>query len=128
MSELKAMDTLFDELFPIMRSITGEGVRQTIKILNKYLPLELEHIASGTEVFDWTVPKEWVIREAWIKDEKGNKIIDMQDLNLHVVNYSEPIDAWLSLEELRKNIHTLPNLQRQCHMLFHIIKSAGDFA
>lgn len=110
MSELKAMDTLFDELFPIMRSITGEGVRQTIKILNKYLPLELEHIASGTEVFDWTVPKEWVIREAWIKDEKGNKIIDMQDLNLHVVNYSEPIDAWLSLEELRKNIHTLPNL------------------
>lgn len=110
MNECQEMDKIFDELFPIMRSITGQGVRDTIQILQQYIPLQMEHIASGKEVFDWTVPKEWVIREAWIKDEKGNKVIDIQDLNLHVVNYSEPVDVWLSLEELRKNIHTLPNL------------------
>lgn len=107
--ELKQMDELFDKLFPIMRSITGEGVRETIRILQDYIPLEMEGIPTGTEVFDWEIPKEWVIREAWIKDEQGNKIIDIKDLNLHVVNYSEPIDAWFTLEELKKHIHTIPN-------------------
>ena len=106
--ELKEMDALFDELYPIMRSITGEGVRETIRILQQHIPLEIEGIPTGTEVFDWEIPKEWVIREAWIKDELGNKIIDMQDLNLHVVNYSEPIDEWVSLEELKKHIYTIP--------------------
>lgn len=108
--ELKQMDELFDELFPIMRSITGEGVRETIQILQKHIPLEMEGIPTGTEVFDWEIPKEWVIREAWIKDEQGNKIIDIQDLNLHVVNYSEPIDKWVTLDELKKHIHTIPRL------------------
>lgn len=107
--ELKQMDELFDELFPIMRSITGEGVRETIRILQKHIPLEMEGIPTGTEVFDWDIPKEWVIREAWIKDEQGNKIIDIADLNLHVVNYSEPIDGWFTLDELKQHIHTIPN-------------------
>ena len=84
--ELKEMDALFDELFPIMRSITGEGVRETIRILQKHIPLQLEGIPTGTEVFDWEIPKEWVIREAWIKDDQGNTIIDIKDFNLHVVN------------------------------------------
>lgn len=107
--ELKQMDELFDQLFPIMRSITGEGVRETIRILQETIPLKMEGIPTGTEVFDWEIPQEWVIREAWIKDEQGNKVIDIADLNLHVVNYSEPIDYWFSLEELKKHIHTIPS-------------------
>lgn len=110
MSELKQIDELFERLFPIMRSITGEGLRETIRILQEYIPLEMEGIPTGTSVFDWEIPKEWIIREAWIKDEQGNKIIDIADLNLHVVNYSEPIDEWLTLEELKQHVHTIPRL------------------
>ncbi|MFI2130094.1 DUF4910 domain-containing protein [Lysinibacillus fusiformis] len=110
MSELKEMDELFDRLFPIMRSITGEGVRETIRILQEYIPLEMEGIPTGTEVFDWEIPKEWVIREAWIKDEHGETIIDIKDLNLHVVNYSEPIDMWITLGDLKDHVHTIPHL------------------
>lgn len=107
---MKEMDELFDRLFPIMRSITGEGVRQTIDILQQYVPLEIEGVKTGTEVFDWEIPKEWVIREAWIKDEKGKKIIDIKQLNLHVVNYSEPVNRWLTLDELKENVFTIPHL------------------
>lgn len=110
MNEIQEMDRLFDRLFPIMRSITGQGVRETIQILEEYIPLKLEGVPSGTQVFDWEIPKEWVIRAAWIKDEQGNTIIDIKDLNLHVVNYSEPIDMWLSLEELKPYVHTIPHL------------------
>ncbi|QCR34406.1 hypothetical protein C1N55_04770 [Lysinibacillus sp. SGAir0095] len=110
MNELKAMDSLFDRLFPIMRSITGEGVRESIRILQEYIPIEMEGVETGTQVFDWEIPKEWVIREAWIKDENGNEIINIKDLNLHVVNYSEPVDMWLSLDELKPHIHTIPKL------------------
>lgn len=107
--ELKEMDTLFDELFPILRSITGEGFRQSLKILQKYIPLEIEGIDSNSKVYDWTVPKEWVIRDAWIKDTMGNTIIDIKINNLHVINYSEPINKVLELEELKKNIYTIPD-------------------
>lgn len=107
-NELKEMDLLFDRLFPIMRSITGEGVRETIRILQEYIPIKMEGVATGTEVFDWEIPKEWAIREAWIKDEAGNEIINIKNLNLHVVNYSEPVDMWLSLDELKQHIHTIP--------------------
>ncbi|MCM3389786.1 DUF4910 domain-containing protein [Ureibacillus chungkukjangi] len=110
MNELQEMNELFDELFPIMRSITGEGVRETIHILKKYLPLEMEGIPTGTQVFDWEIPKEWVIREAWIKDENGNEIINISKLNLHVVNYSEPIDEWVTLKELKQHVHTIPHI------------------
>ncbi len=110
MNEQKEMDELFDRLFPIMRSITGEGNRETISILQEYIPLEIEGIPTGTEIFDWEIPKEWIIREAWIKDEQGNKVIDIADLNLHVVNYSEPINEWLPLEELKQHVHTIPHL------------------
>lgn len=107
--ELKQMDQLFDRLFPIMRSITGDGVRETIRILQEYIPIEMEGIPTGTQAFDWDIPQEWVIREAWIKDAEGNKVIDIKDLNLHVVNYSEPIDEWFTLEELKKHIHIIAN-------------------
>lgn len=108
-NELKSMDKLFDRLFPILRSITGEGVRETLNILKEYIPLEIESVKSGTEVFDWTVPKEWAIREAWIKDENGNEIINITNCNLHVVNYSEPINQKISLDELKNHIYTIPD-------------------
>lgn len=125
--ELKQMDELFDELFPIMRSITGEGVRETVRILQKHIPLEMEGIPTGTEVFDWDIPKEWVIREAWIKDEQGNKIIDITDLNLHVVNYSEPINAWFSLDELKQHIHTIPHLPQAVPYVISYYKERWGF-
>lgn len=127
MSELEQMDELFDRLFPIMRSITGEGVRETIRILQGYIPIEMEGIPTGTEIFDWEIPKEWVIREAWIKDESGNKIIDLADLNLHVVNYSEPIDKWMSLAELKKHIHTIPSQPKAVPYVISYYKERWGF-
>lgn len=108
-NELVSMETLFDRLFPILRSITGEGVRETLNILKEYIPLKIESVKSGTEVFDWTVPKEWAIREAWIRDEDGNEIINITNCNLHVINYSEPINQKISLDELKKHIYTIPD-------------------
>ncbi|WP_449442497.1 DUF4910 domain-containing protein [Ureibacillus acetophenoni] len=121
------MDKLFDRLFPIMRSITGEGVRETIEILKKYIPLKMEGIPTGTQVFDWEVPKEWVIREAWIKDENGNEIININQLNLHVVNYSEPIDKWVSLEELKQHVHTIPHLPNAVPYVISYYKERWGF-
>lgn len=110
MNELQQMDQLFDRLFPLFRSITGEGVRQTLQILQEYIPLDIEGVPSGTEVFDWTIPKEWVIREAWIRDAEGRDIINIANSNLHVFNYSEPIDKSVSLAELKAHVITIPNL------------------
>ncbi|MCR8660534.1 DUF4910 domain-containing protein [Paenibacillus endoradicis] len=110
MNELQQMDQLFDRLFPLFRSITGEGVRQTLGILGEYLPLTVEEVPTGTEVFDWTIPKEWVIREAWIKDSEGREIINIKNSNLHVLNYSEPIDRIVSLSELKEHVFTIPHL------------------
>ncbi|WP_107840315.1 DUF4910 domain-containing protein [Metasolibacillus meyeri] len=125
--ELQQIDALFDRLFPIMRSITGEGVRETIRILQEYIPLEMEGILTGTEVFDWDIPKEWIIREAWIKDAQGNVVVDIKDLNLHVVNYSEPIDKWLSLDELKQYIHTIPHLPEAVPYVISYYKERWGF-
>ena len=99
---------LAKEIFPICRSITGEGVRETLSILSDYISenMTIHDVPSGTQVFDWTVPKEWKIRQAYIEDEQGKKIIDFKDNNLHVMGYSTPIDKWASLEELKKYIYT----------------------
>lgn len=104
----KKIYDLCADLFPICRSITGAGVRQSLSILQEHIPLEIHEISSGTEVFDWTVPKEWNIREAWIKDEKGNTIVDFKHHNLHILNYSIPIHKKMSLVELKKHLYTLP--------------------
>jgi aminopeptidase-like protein len=107
--------SLAQRIFPYCRSITGEGVRKTLKDLKEYVEkdteatLSLKEIPSGTQVFDWTVPKEWVIREAYIEDEAGNHIIDMKEHNLHVLGYSTPVDAWVDLEELKSYIYTEPD-------------------
>ena len=100
---------LVKALFPLCRSITGDGVRGTLEILSRWIPLRIEEVPTGTQVLDWTVPREWNIREAWIKDGQGRTIVDFRDSNLHVVSYSVPVRARLSLEELRPHLHTLPD-------------------
>lgn len=100
------MYELARELFPIARSLTGEGVRETLGILKRELPdMTIHEVPSGTKVFDWTVPQEWAIRKAYIEDEAGNRIVDYEDLNLHVVGYSTPVDRWVELDELKKYIY-----------------------
>lgn len=100
---------LAEELFPICRSITGEGVRKTLKILQREVSeLTINEVSSGTQVFDWTVPKEWNIKDAWVKDKNGNKIIDIAETNLHVVGYSIPVHNTVSLQELMNVIYTEP--------------------
>jgi aminopeptidase-like protein len=104
----KQMHDLIRQLYPICRSITGDGVRQTLDVLEEYLPLERHEIPSGTQVFDWTVPNEWNIRDAFIADRSGRRLIDFAQSNLHVVSYSTPIDRWMSLAELRPHLYSLP--------------------
>jgi aminopeptidase-like protein len=105
-----AMHQLAARLYPICRSITGDGLRQTLNILKELVPLEIVEVPSGTEVLDWTVPPEWNVREAWIADADGRRIVDMRNSNLHVVSYSVPVRARMSLAELRPHLHSLPDL------------------
>ena len=108
-ADAAAMMALVEELFPICRSITGDGVRQTLKILGRFIPLEVNEVPSGTAVLDWTVPREWNIRDAYIARENGAHLVDFGVNNLHVVQYSRPIDAILPLAELRPHLHSLPD-------------------
>ena len=103
------MYSLIAELYPICRSITGNGVRQTLHRLKDFIPLTIREVSSGTRVFDWAVPKEWNIRDAYIKDSKGEKIIDFQKSNLHVISYSIPVRKRVSLSELKGHLFTLPD-------------------
>ncbi|MEJ2594658.1 MAG: DUF4910 domain-containing protein [bacterium] len=102
------MYALIERLYPICRSITGDGVRETLQIISEHLPVEIHEVPSGTKVLDWEVPPEWNIRDAWIKNEKGEVIIDFKQLNLHVLNYSIPVRKKVSLEELKEHLFTLP--------------------
>lgn len=100
---------LAKELWPFCRSLTGEGVRQTLDVLKRELPdLTIVSVPTGEQCFDWTVPEEWKIREAWIEDEAGTRIVDFDNNNLHVVGYSVGVDAWMTLEELEPYLYTLP--------------------
>ncbi len=102
------MHDLAAELYPTCRSITGDGVRQTLARIASEIPLEIEEVPSRTPVLDWTVPKEWNIREAWIADARGERLIDFAHSNLHVVSYSVPVRKRVSLEELKQHVFTLP--------------------
>jgi aminopeptidase-like protein len=97
------------ELYPICRSITGSGVRETLRLLSNHIDLQCHRVPSGTTAFDWQVPLEWNIRNAHIHGPDGNRILDFRDSNLHVVSYSEPIDGRFRLEELKQHIFTLPD-------------------
>lgn len=99
---------LICQLYPICRSITGNGVRETLKILQQHIPLKIHEIPTGTQVFDWTVPKEWNIKDAYIKNSQDAKIIDFSNSNLHVVNYSIPVHKKLSFKELQSHLFTIP--------------------
>lgn len=104
-----AMHNLASRLWPLNRSLTGEGVRQTLTILQEYLPtLAIHEVPSGMTCFDWTVPREWRVREAWVKDASGSKVIDFSRNNLHLVGYSIPVDTHLSLDELQEYLYSLP--------------------
>jgi aminopeptidase-like protein len=100
---------LMRRLFPLCRSLTGAGVRATFEVLKEFIPLTSIEVPSGTRVFDWTVPDEWNIRDAYVAAPDGTRVIDFRRSNLHVVSYSEPVRARLSLEELRPRLHTLPD-------------------
>jgi len=96
-------------LYPICRSITGAGLRETLKQISEHIPLQIREVATGTEVFDWTVPKEWNIRDAYIKNLAGERVVDFRKSNLHVVSYSVPVRTRLPLSELKSHLFTLPD-------------------
>jgi aminopeptidase-like protein len=108
LDEGQAMYRLISQLYPICRSITGDGLRQTLRILQTYIPLEMHEVPTGTQVFDWTVPKEWNIRDAYVKNSKGERVIDFGKSNLHVVNYSIPVQRRISLSELKEHLFAIP--------------------
>ena len=101
---------LVSKLLPINRSLTGEGVRETLKIISSHIPnLKIKSVPSGTKVFDWSVPKEWLVKEAYIITPSGKKICDYNKNNLHLVGYSIPFEGNLELSELKKNLYTIPD-------------------
>ncbi|WP_051718765.1 DUF4910 domain-containing protein [Hymenobacter sp. IS2118] len=107
------LHALVRRLFPICRSITGDGVRQSLAILQEYLPeLQVHEVPSGTPVLDWEVPREWNIRDAWIKNARGERVVDFRAHNLHVVGYSLPVQGWFTLDELKKHLYSLAEQPR----------------
>jgi aminopeptidase-like protein len=103
------MHELAAELYPICRSITGDGVRKTLAALARSIPLTVEEVPSGTRVLDWTVPREWNIRDAWIAGPDGRRVVDFADSNLHVLGYSVPLRERMPLARLREHLFTLPD-------------------
>ncbi len=100
---------LVRELYPICRSITGDGLRRTLSMIQERIPLQTTEVPTGTQVFDWTIPKEWNIRDAFIKSADGQRVVDFQKSNLHVMNYSVPVHATMTLDELKPHLFTLPD-------------------
>ncbi|MBZ6136325.1 DUF4910 domain-containing protein [Streptomyces olivaceus] len=100
---------LVERLYPLCRSITGDGVRATLRIVDEYLPLRVHEVPTGTRVLDWTVPQEWNIRDAYVADAAGRRVVDFAESSLHVLGYSVPVSATMPLAELRPHLHTLPD-------------------
>jgi len=104
----EAMHRFLVELYPICRSITGEGVRETLRRIRQHIPLDIHEVPTGTPVFDWTIPREWNIRDAYIKDPAGNRVVDFRSHNLHVLGYSVPVKATMTLAQLKEHLFTSP--------------------
>ncbi|MFE1750509.1 DUF4910 domain-containing protein [Streptomyces anandii] len=102
------MYALVERLYPLCRSITGDGVRATLRIVDEYIPLHVHEVPTGTQVLDWTVPQEWNVRDAYIADGTGRRVVDFAASSLHVLGYSVPVSATMPLAELRAHLHTLP--------------------
>ena len=100
--------SLIEELYPICRSITGDGVRQSLRIVERHISLTWSEVPTGTQVFDWTIPREWNIADAYVANAAGERVVDFRASNLHVLNYSTPVRAVLSLKQLKEHIYTLP--------------------
>src|SRR5579863_8467863 len=96
------------ELYPLCRSITGNGIRETLARIGKRIPLKTVEVPSGKQVFDWTVPREWNIRDAYLANSRGERVVDFKTSNLHVLNYSVPVRRTMSLDELKPHLHSLP--------------------
>ncbi|MFC7303422.1 DUF4910 domain-containing protein [Streptomyces monticola] len=103
------MHALVERLYPLCRSITGDGVRATLEIVGEYVPLQMHEVPTGTPVLDWTVPQEWNIRDAYVADTAGNRVVDFAASSLHVLGYSVPVARTMTLAELRPHLHTLPD-------------------
>ncbi|MDG1859303.1 MAG: DUF2172 domain-containing protein, partial [Emcibacteraceae bacterium] len=108
--EFDLLNKSFDDLFPITRSITGPGIERSFDYFKQYMPLKVEKVPSGEKVFDWTVPPEWHFERARLWGPEGDLICDTDQSNLHVVNYSEPIDTTISLNDLQSHLHSLPDI------------------
>lgn len=106
----KELEQFFDRLFPINRSLTGDGNRESLKILAEIVDLQLNEVPSGTACFDWIVPPEWNVKEAWIKNSAGETIVDFKELNLHLLGYSSPFRGQLSLTELKDHLFSIPDM------------------
>ena len=102
------LHALVAELYPICRSITGDGVRETLARIGDYVPIKVHEVPTGTQALDWTIPREWNIKDAYIKDPAGERVLDFRASNLHVVGYSTPISARMPLAELKEHLTTIP--------------------
>lgn len=102
------MHALARRLYPFCRSITGNGLRETLQVLGKGLPLKIEEVPSGTKVLDWEVPDEWNVRSAYVARETGERVVDFAEHNLHLVQYSVPVDRVVPIDELKRHLHSLP--------------------
>jgi len=104
------IDAYLKRLFPLARSITGEPNRETLRVLQELVPLSIGEVPSGTAVYDWVIPQEWKINDAWIENTEGHRLVDFVNCNLHVVSYSEPIDQWMTWDSLSPHVHRHPEL------------------
>ena len=109
----RQMYACIEELYPLCRSITGDGVRETLRRIRRRLPLTLHEVPTGVPVFDWTVPNEWNIRDAWVKNASGDRVVDFQKSNLHVVSYSVPVRARMALAELKEHPEKFADIAKE---------------